>query len=122
MVDTISSCELDVDRGPDWLFVKIRGPIQDASDEPPLSERIWGLLQEHFAHRLVVELDEIELLSGYLLGQLALLHKRIVSSGGLMRVCGVSSYNEEVLRLCHLDEQLPCYRNREDAVMARCRT
>jgi anti-anti-sigma factor len=120
MIETVSSWELDVDRGPNWLFVKVRGPKEASLDASRLAERVWALLQEHFTDRLILELDEIGFLSSSFVGQLVLLHKRIALHGGLMRLCGLSSRSQEVLHCCRLDEQFSCYHNREEAVMGIC--
>ena len=117
MLETLAGWELDVDRGPNWLFVKIRGPEQHTSDAPPLADRLWVLLQDHLANRVVLELDEIGILSSHLLGQLSLLRQRICEAGGTMRLCGLSPHNHDVLHFCRLDEQFPHYENREEAVL-----
>jgi anti-anti-sigma factor len=117
MIETVSGWELVVDRGPNWLFVKVRGPKGDSWDASRLAERVWALLEEHFADHLILELDELGVLSSSFLGQLLLLRKRIALHGGLMRLCGLSSRAQEVLHCCRLDTQFSCYRNREEAVM-----
>ena len=109
--------ELEVERGPDWLFVRPRFSAGVATDEFDLAEEIWHLLEQHFTRRLVLELDRLSYLNSQMLGQLVRLHKRIVAEGGLMRVCGLSSTNQDVLDQCHLTGRLACYSNRSDAVM-----
>jgi anti-anti-sigma factor len=120
MMETISGWELDVDRGPNWLFVKVRDRKEAPVDVSRLAERVWALLQEHFADQLILELNEIGFLSSSFLAQLVLLHKRIALHGGLMRLCGLSSQSREVLHCCGLDKQFSCYHNREEAVMGSC--
>jgi anti-anti-sigma regulatory factor len=110
---------LDVDRGPDWLFIRIARPDQNAADSPPLADRIWSLLEESPLRRLVLELDALEILTSYVIGQMVLLHKRIVVEGGLMRISGLSAGNQEVLHMARLDDRFPAYRSREDAVLGR---
>ena len=109
--------EMDVDRGPGWLLVKLRSPDPDACDAPPLADELWSLLSRHFVYRLALELDEVELLHSHLLGQLVLLDKRVRERGGMMRLCGLSSFNQRVLRLHGLDVRFPLYDDREEAVM-----
>ena len=121
MIETISGWELDVDRGPNWLFVKVRGSKEASWDASGLADRVWALLQEHLADRLILELDEIGFVSSNFVGQLVLLHKRIALHGGLMRLCGLSSQSREVLHCCCLDKHFSCYQNREEAVMGSCR-
>ena len=112
--------ELDVDRGPDWLLVKVKGHHSDRT--VPLSEAVWQLLQRHLTYRVVLELDQIEVLDSHLIGQLIELYKRIRSHDGVMRLCGLSAYNRQVLHVCHLDDRLTPYSDREEAVMGRLRT
>jgi anti-anti-sigma regulatory factor len=123
-MQTITSrCELEVQRGPDWLLVRIKGFDPDDPDAPLLAERIRRLLQQHFTYRLVLELDQAPLLNSPLIGQLLELHQWIEEHDGVMRLCGLSPYNRQVLHVCHLDEQLLPYRDCREAVLGspRCR-
>ena len=117
MLEIAPGWQADVDRGPDWLFVKFRNPGQDASPPATMAERFWELLQQHGVYRLILEMDQIEVLYSFLIGQLVLLHKRISVQGGLMRLCGLSPHNRQVLELCRLDDRFYPYRNREEAVL-----
>ncbi len=110
--------ELDVERGPDWLLVKVRPSEDGDSGAPPLEPALWNLLQQHLTYRLVLELDEVELLNSFLIGQLVALYRRIRQHDGVMRLCGLSPYNRQVLHTCRLDERLMPYQNRREAVMA----
>jgi hypothetical protein len=116
--------EVKVDRGPGWLWAKVCHPDPDCSDAPPLADELWSLLERHFVNRLLIELDDVDLLNSYLLGQLILLQKRIRQNGGLLRLSGLSSLNQEVLRTHNqevlrthgLEGYLPVYSNLGDAV------
>lgn len=121
MVEMAPGWQVDVDHGPNWLFVKVKQSDEAVWDTPPLAEQLWALLREHFVDRLVLELDELEVLTSYLVGQLVLLHKRICSGGGIMRVSGLSQRNQEVLRVCRLDGRFPRYPTRQEAVLGSCR-
>ncbi len=108
--------ELAVERGPDWLMVRIlRAP--EARDAPPLADEVWEQLCRHFTYRLVLELNQIVLLDSYLIGQLVQLYKRVCEHDGVMRVCGLSAYNRHVLHTCNLESHFPEYQDREEAVM-----
>ena len=120
MLATAPGCELDVERGPDWLLVRVRRLDLTESDAPSFAERIWCLLEQHFTHRLVLELDQVRLLNSDLIGQLIQLYRRIAEHDGVMRLCGLSPYNREVLHKCRLDERLPPYEDRHEAVLASC--
>jgi anti-anti-sigma factor len=121
MVCIARGWELDVERGPDWLLIRPRLLSKDAEAAPPLAEQIWGLLEQHMTHRLVLELDQLNFLGSYLIGQLVWLHKRICTQGGLMRICGLSPANREVLHICRLDDRFPDYMDRTAAIMGNFR-
>ena len=116
MIQTAAGWGLDVDRGPDWIFVRVH-PRNGFDDAPGLAESVWGVLEQSFIYRVVLELDEIALLHSPVIGQLVLLSKRVHSHGGLLRLCGVSAENRSILHTCRLDGALPFYENRGDAVM-----
>jgi anti-anti-sigma factor len=107
---------LDIDRGPDWLFIRLRPPHGDRG-EFPLAEMIWQKLEQCFCYRVVLELDDVTMLRSWIIGELVRLHKRVMTQGGMMRLSGLSSANEAVLRICRMNERFPAYRNRTDAVM-----
>ena len=119
MLAIAPGCELDVERGPDWLLVRVRNLDLAESDTAPLAERLWHLLQQHFTYRLVLELDEVQVLNSHLIGQLDQLYRRIEEHDGVMRLCGLSSHNRQVLHACHLDDRLLPYGDRQEAVMGR---
>jgi anti-anti-sigma regulatory factor len=126
MVQIAHGWELDVERGPDWLFVRPHGATPDplelsypeVADTPELADDVWALVEQNFTHRVVLELDRIGHLNSYLIGQLMRLYKRITARGGLLRLCGLSANNQAALDQCRLSGRLPSYANRTDAVMA----
>lgn len=107
----------DVDRGPDWVFVRLTGADSDWTESPPVAESIWNVLDQSFTYRVVVELDRVTLLRSYVLGQLVLLARRVHAHGGVLRICGLTPHNQEMLRISRLEELLPGYRDRGEAVM-----
>ena len=108
------AAELEVvDRGPDWLFVRLR---PDAHHLDDVAERLWTLLEKHFIYRLVLEMDEVELLPSLLIGQLVMLQKRVLQHDGALRLCGLSPSCAGALHLCRLDKALPNFDCRADAV------
>lgn len=115
MVEIASGWVACVDRGPDWLFVKLHNAEQITAESIPLADNLWQMLREHFVGRLVLELDEVDFRS-HLLAQLLALHRRIDHHGGVLRLCGVSDENQQVLRASRLDGRFPQFRSREEAV------
>ena len=104
-----------VDRGPDWLFVRIHPDHQRLDD---VADRLWSLLDRHFIYRLVLEMDEVEILSSRLMGQLVMLQKRVLQHEGALRLCGLSRRCADALHFCRLDQALPSFECREAAVRA----
>ncbi|HLA86249.1 MAG TPA: hypothetical protein VJL29_15785, partial [Thermoguttaceae bacterium] len=61
--------------------------------------------------------DEVELLRSILIAQLVRLQRRIGAHGGVIHLAGLSPHNREVLRTCRLEDRLPAYEDRVNAVM-----
>jgi anti-anti-sigma regulatory factor len=116
MLTVATGCAFDVERGPDWLLVRVRNLDLAEPDSPPLAEQLWSLLEQHLTYRLVLEMDEVDMLNSYLLGELVRLYRWIEEHEGVLRVCGLTPFNCEVLHACHLDEQLLPYHDRREAV------
>ena len=112
-----AGCKLEVDRGPDWLMVKIWGLEVDPVNPPALADVVWAMAQKHFTYRIVLEMDQITVLNSYLIGQLIRLYKLIQQHEGVLRLCGLSPYNRRVLRGCALEDHFPAYTSRVEAVM-----
>jgi len=117
----VNRWDFDVERGPDWLFVRPRRLAKRVLDAPSFAEQVWAILEQHFMHRLVLELGDIGTLDSDLVSQLLWLHERIHAHDGMMRVCELSAANDEVLHACTADGQFPRYCNREEAVMGDSR-
>jgi anti-sigma B factor antagonist len=108
---------MEIDRGPDWLFIRLQPPREGDTGEIALAEMIWQKLEKCFCYRAVLEFDDVKFLRSWMVGELVRLHKRVTTQGGMLRLCGLSAPNQDVLRICRLDDRFPAYRNRTDAVM-----
>ncbi len=117
MLDTSSGLKLDVERGPDWIFVRVNPP-ESWDEAPALADAVWHLLEQNFTYRVVLELDQLPLLRSCVIGQLIMLAKRVHGHDGLLRICGLSPHNHAVLAAARLGAYLPNYRDRSEAVMA----
>jgi hypothetical protein len=117
-VHVVDGLEMDVDRGPNWLFVKLRAKEKDPLDEvPQIAEKLWSISTRHFIYRLVLELEELEELPSGMMTQFVELQKRLAQCGGALRICGLSPECEESLHSFQLDSALPNHPSREKAVM-----
>jgi anti-anti-sigma factor len=117
MLQLAPGWSVETARGPDWLFVRLRGPDDGNSEGTNLADSLWSLLQQQLVRRLVVEMDDLPVVRSSTLGQLVVLNKRIHDHGGLMRLCGLSDAGQQAVQVSRLDGCFPSYRNREEAVM-----
>ena len=119
MLELASEWTMDVERGPEWLFVRLHGPVGGEAEGTDLANRIWRMLDQQFTYRLVLEMDDVDVLRSYMLGQLVMLHKRLNAHGGMLRLSGLSDGNILALQACRLDHSFSRYRTREEAVMSQ---
>jgi hypothetical protein len=120
-------CDLVVERGPGWLFVRLVSPAAASDGDEParddgLAERVWGLLQAHHTQRLVLECDGLDDARGRLAGEIARLSGRLRDEGGTIRVCGLSESARAALAADATVPPLPSFANRSDAVAGRLPT
>jgi anti-anti-sigma factor len=116
MLATVPGCEFEVQRGPDWLLVRVVSLSLEPSESSSLAEQIWSLLELHLTHRLVLQLDQVPKLNSHVLGDLLQVRRQIDAHGGIMRLCGLSPRNRRALRAAGLDGVFLPYRTCEEAV------
>jgi len=117
VVHTSQGFRLSVDRGPNWLFVKLRPKRKFAEDIPQIADQLWLMASRHFIYRVVLELEELSSMPPGLTAQLVLLQERLAQCGGALRICGLSQDCVDVLSARRLDAALPNHATRESAVL-----
>ncbi|HET6883931.1 MAG TPA: STAS domain-containing protein, partial [Pirellulales bacterium] len=118
MLGLSSGWALEVERGPDWLFVRPIAPPEGEGDGCSLAESVWSVVKQHFVYRVVLECGHWERLSSGFVAQLVGLQRRLQKKEGTLRLCGLSDENQQVLKSCQLDGVFPQFRNRSQAVLA----
>lgn len=108
--------EFDVERGPNWLIVRLHF-IDASADVSHLADELWSVAARHFIYRLVLELDELDAPPSELMGQLAMLQERLAQCDGALRICGLSPECVEMLQSCQLESALPNHATLEEAVL-----
>lgn len=116
-IHNVDGLELNVDRGPNWLFVKLRSRGTAPSAVSQLADKLWSIASRHFIYRLVLELDDLDAMPSGMMAQLVLLQEKLHQCDGALRICGLSHECEETLCNCHLHISLPNHTSREHAVM-----
>jgi hypothetical protein len=103
----VDGLKFTVDRGPNWLFVKLRSRRNWLDELPQIADELWSIAERHFIYRIVLELEEIKSLPPGLTQQLVLLHDRLVEFDGALRICGLSTKCAQALCDSGLDAALP---------------
>ena len=116
VLETARTWSVSVDRGPDWLFIRLEPASGTPVDYAGMAEQVWQVVQQHFVYRVVLEMQGVTVCPSSLIGQLVLLHKRLHTQGGVLRLCGLSPNQEQAIQCSRLDARFPAYPNREQAV------
>jgi hypothetical protein len=116
-VELAPGWQTELEHGPDWLFVRLYGPVGEDADATGLADSLLVLLREEMTRRMVLELDHLDGITEEFVDELIELRDRVDAEGGLLRLCGLSHEHQETVRevddLC----RLPHFRDREEAVM-----
>ncbi len=120
MLAIAAGYEFDVDRGPDWLWIRVRSLETGSSPDKSLAEEVKELVERHFIYRVVLELHRVPELSSQLIGELVELDRHILKHDGVLRVCGLSAEGRAMLEMCGLDDLCLAYETREEAILGSC--
>ena len=118
MLKVTPGWELEVERGPDCLLIKVRKPRRSSEPLAPLDEVLWSVLDQHFIYRLVLELDQLRSLNDEIVDQLLALRDRIADRNGMMRIWGLTPHNRRLLLARQVNDRLIPYHDLEEAVMS----
>jgi hypothetical protein len=108
---------IEVERGPDWLFVRVAGGAVAGQGE--ITSSVWETIREHGASRVVLELDRVDAVDEALGGAIGELGTRVRDAGGLIRICGLSEPKLSQLRRSAAAASVPHFDTRADAVGGR---
>lgn len=113
--------ELEAERGPEWLIIRVHAPVREIHSGGNLAEEICHIMQQSFTKRVVIELRDLARLSQPFLNELALLQEKIAEQGGMLRLCGLSERNQEELSEYDQLHRFCVYHNSEEAIMGQHR-
>ena len=119
MIELKDGWQLHQDTSADWLFFHLVAPSHRAMGDPPIAEAVAREVSNTGIKRVVMDFGGNVMLFSYLVGQIVSLHKRLLLEGGAFRICGLSEENADVLKVLHLNDRLPNYRDRGAAVMGQ---
>ena len=120
MLATAVGYEFDVDRGPDWLWIRIQSMESGLPRAGSLAKRLTDVIEKHFIYRVVLELHRVPELTSELIGELVELDRHIRKHDGVLRLCGLSPEGRAMLELCDLDDLCLAYKTREEAIVGSC--
>jgi hypothetical protein len=115
-VHVVDGLELNVDRGPNWLFVKLRPKKTSRGKVPHIADKLWSISSRHFIYRLVVELDDPECVPPGWMDELSDLQKRLAECGGALRIAGATPERDEPPASGYLECALSNTATRAEAV------
>lgn len=122
MTHPIGRFDVVLERGPDWLFVRLeasegghRGRGHDLATSLWMS--LWELARDHGTRRVVVELDALGGIDDDLLDELEMLGRILERENGVLRLCGASAIIARH-ESCGAAGHLPHFSCRSEAVRA----
>ena len=90
MNSTSNGYRIEVNRGPNWLFLRL-----DPSDTPAtcsLAEQVWAVVSKHFVYRVVLEFGPgFDALTPTTIAQLDEIRSQLEEHDGALRVCGLDT-------------------------------
>jgi hypothetical protein len=126
MLATSAGYEFEVDRGPDWLWIRVSAAHGGDWRTASLADEIKEVIEKHFTYRVVLELTHLPKLSGnvvlssQLIGELVQINQYIHAHDGVLRIYGLTAENRAILEVCSLDDICLAYHTREEAIWGCC--
>lgn len=108
--------ELEIERGPNWLFVRVHTCHACSDTYSSLASRVSTALDQHLVNRVVLELGDAAISCEQLIEELRVLDNWVQHRHGVLRVCGLSGRASYRLHRSPLAQRFPVYHDREEAV------
>lgn len=109
---------IDTDFERDWLYLRITRVAPENGDDTELADALLAIAAQRSNHRLILEFADGHVLTSLVAGQLVVLHKRVHLKGGILRLCALSDFNHDVLRLMGVVDRFHIYPDRYTAAIA----
>ena len=115
----ISYCRLDVGKNGDVIVVRLgKHRVLDELTASKISDELLGVTDRPDCHRLLLDLSGVAYLSSAMLAKLVTLHRKMVSKGEKLRLCGMSSHLRSVFTTTRLDRLFDITDNKADSLNA----
>jgi len=116
-VDLAPGWKTELDRGPDWLFVKLYGPNGDEADAKGMANSLYLMMEQEFKGRLLLELEHLYDIPQDFVDELIQLREKMEKQGNTLRLCGMAAEHQSVLQQHDPILYHTHYHDREEAVL-----
>ena len=101
----------------DVLVVEFKdSKILDETVIQEIGNELFGLVDQQFRPKLLLDFSHVDYLSSAALGKLITLHKRIREKKGQLRFCTIKPKIYDVFRITKLDKIFEIHENRDKAL------
>lgn len=99
MIGTESGFQIDVSRGPNWVFLRLSpGESDKGANEQQLADDLWNAVSRHLVYRVVLEFGpDFKSLTPMMIAQLDAFRMRLEAHDGALRVCGLNKKSADTL-------------------------
>ena len=105
-----------VETGDAMIAMLLKETLFDEEVVQDVGSQISELIQNAGATDLIIDLSLVVIVCSSMLGKLITLNKKIKSSGGTLRLCGVSPQLYEVFAITKLNNLFAIHDNRQQAL------
>lgn len=108
--------DFGVRRGEGWLVIECI-PLDRRANQTPFAREVCALIDRCLADRVVLDLARLEGLSAFFINELLAVQRFVDGNGGLLRLCGLTDTDRQLLNRLGLSTILPAFHDLEEAVM-----
>lgn len=114
---TEAAARLKVQEHRDVLVVEFKdSKILDETVIQEIGNELFGLVDQQFRPKLLLDFTRVDYLSSAALGKLITLHKRVREKKGVLKFCAIKPKIYDVFRITKLDKIFDIHEDRQKAL------